>query len=449
MKPPVKGLRALALAPLLAVLALLVGFAPALVASTAHAAPVAASDDALVAKFREMQAATGQYILDNYEPSGLGLEWKALGLARNNTPGAEEWLSTYYENLVDDVVAKDGKLGAATEFERVILAVTAIGEDPSDVGGHNLLEGLADLDTMRLPNQRIFGLLALDSNNYEIPVVEGVVNPTTRQALVDLTLAAEINGGGWAFFGSTPDPDMTGMTMQALAPYKDQPAVAAALERGVTVLANIQKDSGAFASFGESVESTVQAIAALTPLGIDPATDPRFVKSGGSAAAAVTNFYIDGGGFWYNQPSTNRNSMSTEQGFYGIADYLRLVDGRNSLYDMTDVGEVPPTTPTPTPAKVAGTVKVEVKKAQVKRGKKAVFKVKVTAAGVKPTGNVRVVFAGRKVTARLNANGATKVKVKVTKAVKPGKKAVKVKYLGDAQVKKAVTKTKKVVKVKK
>ncbi|MCR1785908.1 hypothetical protein KVF89_25460 [Nocardioides carbamazepini] len=455
MKSPTKGRGAAALAPLLAVLALVVGFSPALVAAPAQArpfAPAAAdSDDQLIARYRTMQAETGRYILDHYEPSGLGVEWKALGLARNGTPGADAWIDTYYANLADDVTAKGGVLGAATEYERVILAVTAIGGDPTDVGGHNLLAGLADQSKITLLNQRVFALIALDSKNYAIPEVAGVTMPTTRQGLVDLILGAELASGGWAFFGSIPDPDMTGMTMQALIPYRDQPEVAAALERGVAVLSDIQKPGGAYASFGESVESTVQATLALTGLGIDPAVDTRFVKGGGSAASAVADFHIDGGGFWWSTPSTIRNSMSTEQGFYGIADYLRFVDGENRLYDMTDVEPrdfgAPVVQPPPTATKAAAVVEVT-QKARVKRGKRLAVTVEVSAAGVVPTGQVRVRFAGRKVIATVDAHGTATVRIKVKPRIKPGRKAVKVDYLGDSLVEPASYATGKVVKVK-
>jgi hypothetical protein len=448
MKAAATGLRLRVLTPLLAVLALAVGFSPALVA-----APASAANDQLVAQLRMMQAETGQYILDHYEPSGLGVEWKALGLARNNTPGAQAWLDTYYANLVDDVVEKDGDLGVATEYERVILALTALDRDPSDVGGHNLLEGLADLSTMPLLNQVIFALIALDSGDYEIPTVAGVTTPTTRGALVDRILTAELAAGGWAFFGTRTDPDMTGMALQALAPYVGRTDVAAAVNRALTALSEIQRDSGGYASFGESVESATQVITALAALGIDSDSDSRFIKTGGSAAAALTTFYIDGGGFWYSTASTTRNSMSTEQGFYGIAAYLRFVDGRNSLYDMSDAGEpAPPLPPKPTPptsnpGKVAATVKLTVKKSQVKRGTSAVFVVKVSARGAKPSGRVRVTFAGRTVAGKLNNAAVARVKVPVKRTVRPGRKAVRVAYLGDSHVKNATIRTKKVVRV--
>lgn len=292
---------------------------------------------------RTMHADTARHLLANVQPKGLGAEWVALGLARSDVD-ASEWLATYYANLVDDVVEKGGNLGSATNYERVIIALSAMGKDVTDIGGYDLLAGLADMSKMTAINAAVYGLIALDSRDHAIPEAAGVANPTTRQKLVDRILQVEIAGGGWAFFGSTPDPDMTGMALQALAGYTDQPAVAAAAERGVTTLSDIQRPSGAFASYGtESVASTTQAMVALTALGIDPGTDPRFTKEGNTPVTALSTFFVTGGGFWYSKPGAP-NGMSTEQGFYGLTDYLRFVDGKPSLYTMNVADPVVTTT---------------------------------------------------------------------------------------------------------
>ncbi|NPC95219.1 Ig-like domain repeat protein [Nocardioides sp. zg-DK7169] len=312
---------------LVAVLGLLLALAPGFAGAAARA------DSTLVDLARVQHAGTSAYILEHVEPTGLGREWEVLGLARSDVD-AEEWLDAYYANLVEDVVEKDGKLGPATTYERVVIALSAMGKDVTDVGGHDLLTGLADMSTMGALNSAVFGLLALDTLGHEIPEVAGATNPTTRQKLVDRVLALEINGGGWTFSGSTPDPDMTGMALQALARYADQPAVAAAVERGVSRLSDIQRPSGGFASYGkESAESTTQVIVALTALRIDPLTDPRFGKDGGNPVSALTTYYVEGGGFWYSKPGTV-SGMSTAQGFYGLTDYLRFVDGKPGLYVM-------------------------------------------------------------------------------------------------------------------
>ena len=71
-------------------------------------------------------------------------------------------------------------------------------------------------------------------------------------------------------------------------------------------------------------------------LGIDPATDPRFVKSGVSALDALLRYYVDGGGFRH-LPEGERDGMATEQGYYALTAYFRFRNGETALYDMTDV----------------------------------------------------------------------------------------------------------------
>lgn len=336
--PPLSRRRPVSLVAVTAILGLLVALAPGLLTAPARA------DSTTVEDVRAHHAATASYILDTVQPSGLGREWMAFGLARSGVD-ADEWLDTYYTNLVADVVADEGNLGSATTHARVVIALSAMGKDVTDVGGHNLVEGLADMSRMSALNSAVFGLIALDTLNHEVPEVAGVSNPTTRRKLLDRALALEITGGGWAFFGSTPDPDMTGMTLQALAPYVDtDPRVAAAVERGVATLAAIQRPNGAFASYGnESAESTVQALMALTALGIDPATDARFAQESGNPVSALSTFFVEGGGFWYARPGVP-NGMSTEQGFYGLTDYLRFVDGKPSIYSMSVADSVVTTT---------------------------------------------------------------------------------------------------------
>ena len=73
----------------------------------------------------------------------IGGEWLALGLARSgrSVPAG------YYDNVVQYVKANvnaNERLhnSKSTDNSRVILALTAIGKDPTNVGGHNLLKGL-------------------------------------------------------------------------------------------------------------------------------------------------------------------------------------------------------------------------------------------------------------------------------------------------------------------
>lgn len=111
-----------------------------------------------------------------------------------------------------------------------------------------------------------------------------------RRQCVDAILSAECSGGGWAFGGSAADPDMTAMALQALAAYRSEAAVAAAVTRGLDVLSAMQTGDGGFASSGVvNAESAAQVIVACTALGIDPDTDSRFVKDGGSAGRCAAD----------------------------------------------------------------------------------------------------------------------------------------------------------------
>ena len=137
---------------------------------------------------------------------------------------------------------------------------------------------------------------------------------------------------------------MTAMAMQALAPYYDTDEnVRAAVDKALDVLSAAQLPTGGFVSWGsENSESCAQVIVALTALGIDPATDSRFVKNGMTALDALASFYVD-----RHTASGELDGMATEQGYYALAAYYRFVNGQTSLYDMSDVTIQPNTPATP------------------------------------------------------------------------------------------------------
>ena len=99
--------------------------------------------------------------------AAVGGDWLVFGLARSGLKAPQKYFDTYYKNVEDYIVSVDGVLSRKknTEYSRVILALTAIGKNPADVAGFNLLLPLGDFDeTVRQGiNGTIFALLALDS----------------------------------------------------------------------------------------------------------------------------------------------------------------------------------------------------------------------------------------------------------------------------------------------
>ena len=276
------------------------------------------------------------------EPSfgALGGDWLVFGLARSGADVSQKYLDTYYKNVVNYVEETGGVLSERkyTEYSRVILALTAIGKDPRDVAGYDLLLPLADFDetVSQGLNGAIFALLALDSGRYDIPENPNAATQATRELYVEEILRREIETGGWALSGNEPDADMTAMALQALAKYRDDPEASAAVERGITALSSMQEPNGAYLSWGEeNSESVSQVLVALTELGLSP-DDARFVKNGQTLVSVLERFSCEDGGYRHTL-SGGADEMATEQALYALAAVHRAQAGLSTLYDMTDV----------------------------------------------------------------------------------------------------------------
>lgn len=291
----------------------------------------------LMANLDTIYKTTGDFMATLGTPTvnSTGGEWMVIGLARSGRTVP----AGYYDNVVEYVKAKadaNERLHPTkvTDNARVILALTAIGKDVTNVGGHNLLKGLDSMDYVQAQdiNGPIFTLIALDSHNYP------TMGDVTREKLIQVILDAQLNDGGWNLSAENADPDMTAMAIQALAPYyKTNETVKAAVDKALEALSALQRTDGGFDSWGTvNSESCAQVIVALTALGIDPTADSRFVKNGNTVLDALASFYVTGGGFRHTAGG-ERNDMATEQGYYALAAYYRFANTQTRLYDMSDV----------------------------------------------------------------------------------------------------------------
>ena len=272
--------------------------------------------------------------------AAVGGDWLVFGLARSGLKAPQKYFDTYYKNVEDYIVSVDGVLSRKknTEYSRVILALTAIGKNPADVAGFNLLLPLGDFDeTVRQGiNGTIFALLALDSGSYEIPEAPEAETQATRELYVGELLRRESPDGGWALTGGTPDADVTAMALQALAKYRGRQDVDAAIQRGLAALSALQEPNGAYLSWNEeNSESVSQVIVALTELGI-PLDDERFVKNGQTLPQVLERFACEDGSYRHSLNGSS-DEMATEQALYALAAIHRAETGKTTLYDMTDV----------------------------------------------------------------------------------------------------------------
>ena len=272
--------------------------------------------------------------------AAVGGDWLVFGLARSGLKVPQKYFDAYYKNVEDYIVSVDGVLSRKknTEYSRVILAMSAIGKNPADVAGYDLLKPLADFEqvTKQGINGTIFALLALDSGNYEIPENPDAVVQATRQMYVAELLTRELPDGGWTLTGGEPDVDITAMTLQALAKYRDWQDVENAVQRGLAVLSALQEPNGAYLSWDEeNSESVSQVIVALTELGIS-LDDERFVKNGQTLPQVLERFACEDGSYRHTLNGSS-DEMATEQALYALAAIHRAETGETTLYDMTDV----------------------------------------------------------------------------------------------------------------
>lgn len=276
-------------------------------------------------------------------------EWAVLGQARAKVPLSEAYIAAYYEKVVAYVKANIGSDGilrkpddkntpVITDNERIILALTAIGKDPANVGGKNLLTALQDKDIMKVTdtsktdiNGLVMGLLALNSRNYT----------SDTSWLVQAVLEQQNKDGSWSASADTKpvgDVDMTAMALQALAPYyKDggNETVNTAVKKALNWL------SGKYRSGYDSSESCAQVVIALSALNLDANTDARFTKTvEGKTLSVLGNLLqyrvAENGGFKHQFADKAVNEMATEQALCAMAAYARFTEKANALYDMTD-----------------------------------------------------------------------------------------------------------------
>ena len=295
-------------------------------------------------EIKEVFESCGDYIYETVtDPicGSTGGDWAMYGFAEAGYPMSDEYIAGYKANV--EKAVKEGYRGVPgqlhdrkyTEYSRVIVAYAALGLDPTNIAGYNMVEKLADFDSVVVwqgINGPIWALRALDAGKYEVPAVKDIKNVTTRQKLINCILEEQLDDGGWDLSGQQSDPDLTGMAMTALAPYRSQKKVKTALDKAVKCLSEMQNSDGTFSTWGSrTAESSAQVICGLTAVGINPNTDSRFKKNGKSVIDGLFSFYDEKtDGFRHvNKASAGYepvvDQMATEQAYYALAAYRNTV----------------------------------------------------------------------------------------------------------------------------
>ena len=246
----------------------------------------------------------------------IGGEWAVIALARSGSAVPEGYYEAYLDRVEETLEACGGVLHPVkrTEYSRVALALAALGENPADFRGYDLLTPLTETDMVKLQgnNGSIWALIALDSGDY----------PGTEEAkdklLADILAIPNEDGGFGIAPGQGSNVDMTAMALTALAKYADAEGVGACIEAALGFLSAADYDSS---------ESCAQALVAYSALNMgEEAADMQ----------AMLEEYAIGGGYRHLMEEGEINAMATEQAGYANAAYQRMLKGENALFDMRD-----------------------------------------------------------------------------------------------------------------
>ena len=253
---------------------------------------------------------------------GAGGEWYAIALRQR---GTEIDFSAYAAALAAHV--KGDALGGAVAEQRFALALLAVG------GGDHYIAQTAQTTVGAMGHMSlVYGLHLLNNG---IPC-----DAYTTEQLLDAIVAAQLSDGGFAVSGSSADPDVTAMTLQALAPHRENKTVAAAIDRALATLSALQQPEGDFISYGVPCpESGAQVVVALAALGV-PVDDARFVKNDNTLVDGMLRYRLPDGSFSHIDGGES-NVTATVQCFYAMVALERAEAGKSALYDIERTEGVP------------------------------------------------------------------------------------------------------------
>lgn len=266
-----------------------------------------------------------------------GQEWEIYAFAKSGRKIDDALIKNYKKSLADHKAEWAGSTAKVTDCERVALTLAALREDITSFDGVNLAAVICSHgDLTASANNLVYALIALDEARVSDEALSAFGSSWTRAQLVCTLLTFQNSDGGFTIdTAGASNVDMTAMALQALAPYVDGDACAAALASNgrLSVASAVDKALGflkgqknGLCDFG-SVESNAQVLLALVALGKDPANSKNgFATGANSLITAIAAYEVaDGKGYAHTMGSDgkpgNANALATVQVLRALSAY--------------------------------------------------------------------------------------------------------------------------------
>lgn len=261
------------------------------------------------------------------------MDWDMFALARSGHLPGQAAQANYLASLAAFI--DGGGLTYPSDIARAILTLGALGIEPTDFAGHDLVAELAaaPLEKQGI-NAYVYALLALDSGGYH-PKNAKYSREEMVAAIADLQ---QPDGYFWIQKDWGVDNDLTAMVVCALAPYAVSEPAKTVIDSAMAWLSSQQTGEAGFESWGsENSQTPAQVMAALATLERDPVADTAFVKDGKTLYYNICGFLNDDGSFGYSPELISSNAMATQQVLYCLAALERYQRDAAPLYDFSDV----------------------------------------------------------------------------------------------------------------
>ena len=270
-------------------------------------------------------------------------DWAVMALARAglSSDADKRWYAGYADELAKLLAANGGSFETTNENARLVLALTALGQNAKayTVGGetYDLVTpltaktGSAYKATVPGTTSAAFAIIAIDSAPYTVADTAAV------PAMIQYLLSMQNPSGAWKINDKNPadNVDATAMVLTALAPHKSETGVQDAIDKALTYLEGLT-------GYGNAC-TDAQLVTAYSALGID-CTDAKYARGGKNPLTSLLSYQTASGGFSLDSTASNArvSPRPTEQAAYALVAYDRFKRGVNSLYDMSDAVDLLP-----------------------------------------------------------------------------------------------------------
>lgn len=270
-----------------------------------------------------------------------------LNFARSNYAVSKDYYTTFYKDVERELKKQKGQFsGSPGALSKIILAITAIGKDPKNVAGYNLINLLGDklvagkaAKSLYITDY-LYVLRALEAKDYSFPTGAKYAD-FSRKSMVDYLVSTQFENGGFSWAEDVENGvsvDMAAMVLSALANYDSDPAVKASIRKGLDYMSSQLTDVAGYSPWGgNSVDSQAQVVIALTENGINPKTARSFIKNGQWAVSnMLLNFDATTGGFKITPDQKSPQLFATTSAMLGLVAYDRYASDKNTFFDLTD-----------------------------------------------------------------------------------------------------------------